>query len=146
MNKSQTIFTLIYLAFVVWMMWTLLHTTTTYGSSIKINVGVTETVSIEGVDSVSVSAEGDEYFRIYAGEARLIGEPDDEDRFSDQASNFPTKNWEIKDGRYTEVTIESEHFMVVRVAQSQTTIFIGGTFFLVIFFLVWFVVTYGFLS
>ena len=146
MNKAQTIFTCIYLVFVVFVFWALFHTRTIHGTTVKINVSIGELVTIDGPEQVSIYAEDDEYFRIYAGETRLLAEPDNQDNFFAQADKFPTRHWEIKEGDGVDVTLESNYLMVVKVEQSLETIVAGGFLLIVLFLLLWLFINFGLLE
>ncbi|HCQ30879.1 TPA: hypothetical protein DIU27_00655 [Candidatus Collierbacteria bacterium] len=140
MKNRQIIFTFVFVILAVCLEWWLFRTTTTYGTTVHILVDQGDLVTISGVDTVSISAVDDSYFRIYAGDARLLAEPDSQDRFFVSASEFPVSNWEIMDGQLIEITLNSDNLMVVQVEQSLETKVIGIFLLSLVFLLLWLLV------
>ncbi|KKT40044.1 hypothetical protein A3K29_01500 [Candidatus Collierbacteria bacterium RIFOXYB2_FULL_46_14] len=140
MKIRQVLFSFVFIILAVSLEWWLFRTITTYGTTVHIDVDYGDIVTISGVDTVSVSATDDSYFRIYAGEMRLLAEPDDQDQFSASASQFPASNWEIRDGQQVDVTLNSDHLMVVKIGQSLESKIIGATLLTIVLFLLWLLV------
>ena len=113
MNTKQWIFSILVLVVAIWIGIARIHSQTMYGTTVSFAVDVTDKITITGADIVSINSKDDDYYRIYAGESRLIGYPDEKDQFSAQDPVFPTQDWQIKDGIGVDVTIKSDHTVVV---------------------------------
>ena len=113
MNTKQWIFSVLVLVVAIWIGFVKTHSQTMYGTTVSFTVDVGDKITIIGADLVSINSEDDGYYRIYAGESRLIGYPDEKDQFSAEDPVFPTQDWQIKDGINVDVTIKSDHTVVV---------------------------------
>ncbi|KKT55928.1 MAG: hypothetical protein UX08_C0007G0104 [Candidatus Collierbacteria bacterium GW2011_GWB1_45_35] len=113
MNTKQWIFSILVLVVAIWVGVEKTHSQTMYGTTVSFTVDASDKITITGADLVSVNSEDDGYYRIYAGESRLIGYPDEKDQFSAEDPVFPTQDWQIKDGIGVDVTIKSDHTVVI---------------------------------
>lgn len=113
MNTKQWMFSILVLVLAIWVAAAKMHPQTMYGTTISFTVDVSDRIAITGANLVSVSSKADDYYRIYAGDSRLIGYPDEKDQFSAQDSAFPTQDWQIKDGDNVDITVKAESLVVV---------------------------------
>lgn len=124
MNNKQTIFTIGVILVAIFIVVFTTRTKTFYGETVFLTTRIDEKITIEGADTVFVTAASDSYFRIYSGAERLLAVPNDGlENFSAVNRSFPAQNWQIKDGLGIDLIIVSDHLLVITQEPSPSFVF-----------------------